>query len=78
MSLTRVTSTVLDANAVSAEKLANSSIVSRHLADAVVLLRHLSPAANTQAIVAGKLLILIYYNLILIVLRAMLILYNQM
>jgi hypothetical protein len=53
MSLTRVTSTVLDANAVSAEKLANSSIVSRHLADAVVLLRHLSPAANTQAIVAG-------------------------
>jgi hypothetical protein len=53
MSLTRVTSTVLDANAVSAEKLANSSIVSRHLADAVVLLRHLSPAANTQAIVEG-------------------------
>ena len=52
MSLTRVTSTVLDANAVSADKLANSSIVSRHLADAVVLLRHLSPAANIQAIVA--------------------------
>jgi hypothetical protein len=46
MSLTRVTSTVLDANAVSAEKLANSSIVNRHLADAVVSLRNLAPDAN--------------------------------
>jgi hypothetical protein len=53
MALTRVTSTVLDANAVSAEKLANSSIVTRHLGDAVVTLRNLAADANTQAIVAG-------------------------
>jgi hypothetical protein len=53
MSLTRVTSTVLDANAVSAEKLANSSIVNRHLADAVVSLRNLAPDANVTTIGAA-------------------------
>lgn len=53
MTLTRVTTSVLDANAVSADKLANSSIVSRHLGDAVVLLRNLAPEANTASIIAG-------------------------
>jgi hypothetical protein len=53
MTLTRVTTSVLDANAVSADKLANSSIVSRHLGDAVVLLRNLAPEANTASITAG-------------------------
>jgi len=53
MALTRVTSSVLDANAVSAQKLANSSIISRHLGDAVVLLRHLAPEANLISAIAG-------------------------
>ena len=53
MALTRVTSTVLDANAVSAEKLANSSIVTRHLGDAVVTLRNLAADANTASVSAG-------------------------
>jgi hypothetical protein len=53
MALTRVTSTVLDANAVSAEKLANSSIVTRHLGDAVVTLRNLAADANTASASAG-------------------------
>jgi archaellum component FlaC len=53
MALTRITSTVLDANAVSAEKLANSSIVTRHLGDAVVTLRNLAADANTASVSAG-------------------------
>ena len=53
MALTRITSTVLDSNAVSAEKLANSSIVTRHLGDAVVTLRNLAPDANTASASAG-------------------------
>jgi len=49
MALTRVTSGVLGSNAVSTEKLANSSIVGRHLANTSIELRHLSSAANTVA-----------------------------
>jgi len=46
MALTRVTSGVLESNAVSAAKLANSSIVSRHYADTSIELEHLATSAN--------------------------------
>lgn len=46
MALTRITSTVMESNAVSGEKLANSSITSRTLTDASVQLRHLATTAN--------------------------------
>ena len=46
MALTRVTSGVLGANAVSAEKLANGSISSRTLGNNSILLQHLSSSAN--------------------------------
>lgn len=46
MALTRITSTVMESNAVSGEKLANSSITSRTLTDGSVQLRHLAFTAN--------------------------------
>jgi len=46
MALTRVTSGVLGANAVSAEKLANGSISSRTLGNNSIELKHLSSSAN--------------------------------
>lgn len=49
MALTRVTSGVLGANAVSAEKLANSSLDSRHFANNSIELKHLAPSANLTA-----------------------------
>jgi len=49
MALTRVTQTVINSNAVSAEKLANGSITSRTLANAAVELKHLAPDANAFA-----------------------------
>ena len=49
MALTRVTSGVLGANAVSAEKLANSSLDSRHFANNSIELKHLATSANLTA-----------------------------
>lgn len=49
MALTRVTSTVVDSNAVSSEKLANGSITSRTLSDESIELRHLASSANFTA-----------------------------
>ena len=46
MALTRVTSTVLESNAVSAEKLANGTIVTRHFANSSILLEHLGSTSN--------------------------------
>jgi len=46
MALTRITSGVISANAVSAEKLANGSISSRTLGNNSIELRHLSSSAN--------------------------------
>jgi len=46
MALTRVTSQVLDSNAVSAAKLANGAVTARHFANLSVELRHLAPDAN--------------------------------
>ena len=48
MALTRVTNQVISANALSADKIANSTIQSRHLADLSVELRHLATDANTS------------------------------
>jgi len=47
MSLTRVTGSVIGANVVSADKLANASIVSRHLAEQSIDIQHLSANVNT-------------------------------
>lgn len=49
MALTRVTSTVLESNAVSAEKLANGSITTRHFANSSILLEHLGSTSNFTA-----------------------------
>ena len=46
MALTRVTSTVLESNAVSAEKLANGSLIARHFADDSIFLQHLGANAD--------------------------------
>jgi len=46
MALTRVTSQVLDANAVSSIKLANGAVTARHFANLSVELRHLADDAN--------------------------------
>ena len=46
MALTRVTSTVLESNAVSAEKLANGTITTRHFANSSILLEHLGSTSN--------------------------------
>ena len=48
MSLTRITSGVLSANAVSAEKLANGALTARNLGNNSIELRHLSSSANTS------------------------------
>lgn len=49
MALTRITSGVISANAVSAEKLANGALTSRTLANSSIELRHLAPSANILA-----------------------------
>ena len=49
MSLTRITSGVVSSNAISSEKLANGTIVSRHLAIESVELKHLAASANSTA-----------------------------
>ena len=49
MSLTRITSGVVSSNAISAEKIANGTIVSRHLAIESVELKHLAASANQTA-----------------------------
>ena len=46
MSLTRITSGVVSANAISAEKLANAALTSRNFANKSVELRHLADSAN--------------------------------
>lgn len=46
MALTRITSGVISANAVSAEKLANGSLTSRVLANTSIELKHLASSAN--------------------------------
>lgn len=53
MALTRITNQVIGANVLSADKIANSTIVSRHLADASVELRHLASDANTSTDLSG-------------------------
>ena len=50
MALTRVTSQVLDSNAVSSAKLANNAITSRNLSNLTIELRHLAPSANVAAL----------------------------
>lgn len=50
MALTRVTSQVLDANAVSSIKLANGAVTARNFANLSVELRHLAPDANVAAV----------------------------
>ena len=47
MSLTRVTSTVIASNVLTATQISNSAIQSRHLNDLSVELRHLATSANT-------------------------------
>jgi len=49
MSLTRITSGVVSSNAISAEKIANGTIISRHLAIESVELKHLAASANQTA-----------------------------
>ena len=46
MSITRVTSVVMESNAISEDKIANSSISDRHLSNTSVNLRHLAADAN--------------------------------
>ena len=53
MALTRVTNQVIAANALSADKIANATIVSRHLAEQSVKLRHLASSANSTADVSA-------------------------
>ena len=53
MALTRVTNQVIAANALSADKIANATIVSRHLAEQSVELRHLASSANSTADVSA-------------------------
>ena len=53
MALTRITNQVISANALSADKIANSTIESRHLADLSVELRHLAADANTSTDLSG-------------------------
>ena len=50
MALTRVTSQVLDANAVSSIKLANGAVTARNFANLSVELRHLADDANVAAV----------------------------
>ena len=50
MALTRVTSTVLESNAVSAEKMANGSIVTRLYGIKSIEAKHLAASANTTSI----------------------------
>jgi len=49
MSLTRITSGVVGANAISTEKLANGAITSRHIANTSIELKHLGSSANQVA-----------------------------
>tara|TARA_Y100001938_G_scaffold19628_2_gene24611 strand:- start:1817 stop:3190 length:1374 start_codon:yes stop_codon:yes gene_type:complete len=49
MSLTRITSGVVSANAISTEKLANGAITSRHIANTAIELKHLGSSANQVA-----------------------------
>jgi hypothetical protein len=53
VALTRITNQVISANALSADKIANATIVSRHLADLSVELRHLAADANTTSDLSG-------------------------
>jgi len=53
VALTRITNQVISANALSADKIANSTIESRHLADLSVELRHLAADANTSTDLSG-------------------------
>mgnify|MGYP001177473031 FL=1 len=53
MALTRVTNQVIAANALSADKIANATIVSRHLAEQSVELKHLASSANSTADVSA-------------------------
>jgi hypothetical protein len=50
MALTRVTSQVLDANAVSSIKLANGAVTARNFANLSVELRHMAPDANVASV----------------------------
>jgi len=53
VALTRITNQVISANALSADKIANATIDSRHLADLSVELRHLAADANTTSDLSG-------------------------
>ena len=50
MALTRVTSTVLESNAVSAEKMANGSIVTRLYGIKSIEAKHLAASANAASL----------------------------
>ena len=50
MAITRISATVVGANVVSADKLANGSITTRHIGNESVGLAQLSPAANAASI----------------------------
>jgi hypothetical protein len=50
MAITRISSTVVGSNAISAEKLANGSLSARHFANSIIQLQHLGSSANTQSL----------------------------